>query len=263
MADPNVGDGELRSTTEPRTGIISGRTFMVKTVKYSDVDGDAIFEGDIVLGTVAQMEEAYKKISDSDDVQETLKAVFISGSQFRWPNGVIPFRIDPGLPDPNRVTEAIQHWHQRTNIRFVPRNQEVDFVSFIRSSSGCSSAVGRQTKEQFVKLGDNCDKGNVIHEIGHTVGLWHEQSREDRKNFIEIDVTNVIPGKEHNFNQHVQDGDDVGPYDYGSIMHYSAFAFALDQSKPTIITPNGEPIGQRVALSDGDVAAVKAVYGFA
>lgn len=263
MADPNIGDGELRSTTEPRTGIISGRTFKVKTVKYSDIGGDAIFEGDIVLGTVAKMEEAYKKISESEDLQETLKAVFISGSQFRWPNGVIPFRIDPALPDPGRVDEAIKHWHDHTAIRFVPRNQESDFVTFRRAPNGCSSAVGRQTGEQFVNLGDNCTKGNIIHEIGHTVGLWHEQSREDRKNFIEIDFTNVIPGKEHNFNQHVQDGDDVGPYDYGSIMHYSAFAFALDTSKPTITTPHGEAIGQREGLSAGDIAAVKAVYGFA
>lgn len=261
MADENINDGELRSTTEPRTGVISGRTFMLKTVRYSDIEGDAIFEGDIVLGTVSQMDQTYKLISESEDVPATLAAVVISGSRFRWPNGVIPFRIDPNLPNPNRVHEAIDHWHSRTPIRFVARAQEDDFVTF-RPGSGCSSAVGRQTGEQFVKLGENCTAGNVIHELGHTVGLWHEQSREDRDHFITIDATNIIPGKEHNFDQQIEDGDDVGPYDYGSIMHYPAFAFALDPSKPTIITPHGEAIGQRVALSDGDIAAVKEVYGF-
>ncbi len=260
----DVGSGELRSTTDPRTGIIGGRTFLMKTVKYSDIGGDAIFEGDIVLGTVKEMEEAYQRIAQSDDVQATLKAVFRSGAQFRWPDGVIPFRIDPALPDADRVHEAIKHWESRTPIKFVARTtDDVVFVTFRPSPNGCSSEIGRQTKEQFINLGDACTKGNVIHEIGHTVGLWHEQSREDRKNFISIDRTNIIPGKEHNFDQHVNDGDDVGPYDYGSIMHYSAFAFALDTAKPTIITPNGEAIGQREGLSDGDVAAVKSVYGFA
>ena len=31
---------------------------------------------------------------------------------------------------------------------------------------------------------------------------------------------NIEAGKEHNFDQHITDGDDVGPYDFGSIMHY-------------------------------------------
>jgi hypothetical protein len=261
--EPDVGSGELRSTNEPITGIIQGRTFLMKTVKYSDIGGDAIFEGDIVLGRVEAMKEAYQKISQTDDVQKALKGVFISGSKFRWPDGVIPFRIDPALPEPERVREAIKHWESRTPIKFVARTTEADFVTFRPAFNGCSSAIGRQKNEQFINLGDSCTKGNVIHEIGHTVGLWHEQSREDRKHFITIDLTNIIPGKEHNFNQHISDGDDVGPYDYGSIMHYSAFAFALNAAKPTIITPNGEAIGQRDGLSDGDVAAVKTVYGLA
>ena len=41
---------------------------------------------------------------------------------------------------------------------------------------------------------------------------------------------------EHNFDQHISDGDDVGTYDYGSIMHYPRDAFSIDGSDT--ITPS-------------------------
>ena len=49
-------------------------------------------------------------------------------------------------------------------------------------------------------------------------------------------------------------GQDVGAYDFGSIMHYGGFFFADDSSEPTITRrDNGQPVvAQRVALSDGD-----------
>jgi hypothetical protein len=90
--------------------------------------------------------------------------------------------------------------------------------------------------------------------------LWHEQSREDRDRFVTIDFGNVQSGMEHNFLQHITDGDDEGQYDYGSIMHYPENAFAIDPARPTIRTPQGEPIGQRTGLSAGDIAAVAAMY---
>jgi hypothetical protein len=252
--------GEEQTAEQPRRGVIAGRTFQVKMINYSPIDGQAIFEGDIVLGSVAQLDAAYEAIRDSG-FEGSLEGIAITGSQHRWPNGKIPFLINPNLPDRERVEKAIKHWEQKTPISFHQRTTEIDYVEF-RPSTVCNSAVGRQGGPQFVNLGLQCATGNVIHEIGHVVGLWHEHSREDRDNFITIDLTNIDPGKIHNFNQHVTDGDDVGDYDYGSIMHYSAFAFARDQSRPTIISKNGAAIGQRESLSAGDIAAVKKVYGF-
>jgi hypothetical protein len=102
--------------------------------------------------------------------------------------------------------------------------------------------------------------GNAIHEIGHVVGLWHEQSRSDRNNFVTIVTANIDPDMLHNFDQHIVDGQDIENYDYGSIMHYPKNAFAINPTQPTIVTPNGEPIGQRQALSAGDMATVAQMY---
>lgn len=51
------------------------------------------------------------------------------------------------------------------------------------------------------------------------------------------------------------------PYDYGSIMHYSAYAFAIDRSKMTIEPKQrGVTIGQRVSLSPTDVKEIQLLY---
>jgi hypothetical protein len=251
---------EFRSTPNPKVGRISANTFKYQEVKYAALGGLAFFEGDIVLGTVAQIEAVSR---DSALKNLAKKGISIKGVQYRWPKGEIPYRIDPNLPDPGRVTGAIKHWEAKTKIKFIPLtganlNQYKDRVLFT-AQDGCFSYVGRQGDEQIISLGEGCDLGNAIHEIGHTVGLWHEQSREDRDQYVAINYPNIESGYEHNFDQHITDGDDIGPYDYGSIMHYPAMAFSKN-NQPTIVAKNGAPIGQRDGLSTGDIQAVEAIY---
>lgn len=222
----------------------------------------AVCEGCIILGTHAEMEAVADHLRSHSNQLKASEAQgsAIKGDRYRWPKGKIPYEIHPALTDPQRVLDAIAHWHEKTKIRLVPRSGEDDFVVFV-PGPGCASAVGRQGGRQEIVLGSSCTTGNAIHEIGHTVGLWHEQSRIDRDTWVEIVWQNIDPLYRHNFEQHIDDGIDVAVYDYGSVMHYPATAFSRN-GKPTISKRQigGPEIGQRTGLSDGDIKSVEEIY---
>jgi hypothetical protein len=115
---------------------------------------------------------------------------------------------------------------------------------------------------QVISLGPGCAHfGIAVHEILHALGVWHEQSREDRDGNVQILWANILPGRAHNFEQRINDGDDIGPYDFGSIMHYPRRAFSKDPANLDAIVPHGgQTIGQRSGLSAGDIAAIRAMY---
>jgi hypothetical protein len=248
-----VSSQGMRSSSKTVTRVITGPVEggngrVQKQVTVAEVDGHLIFEGDILLSSAAGT---------------VFEGVGITGAQYRWPNKLVPYQIDPNLPNKERVTKAIEHWEKKTQIRFVERtmanaSQYTDFVQ-VEDQGGCFSSVGRQGGKQVVSLGSGCTTGNAIHEIGHTVGLWHEQSRGDRDKFVKVHMENVVAGLGHNFDQHIKDGTDLGNYDYGSIMHYPRDAFSKN-SQDTLVPLGGQTIGQRDGLSDSDIAAVASLY---
>ena len=62
----------------------------------------------------------------------------------------------------------------------------------------CYSSLGKQNSPQVISLqvpGCTNKLGTAVHEMMHALGFFHEQSRMDRDNFINIDWNNIKTSK--------------------------------------------------------------------
>jgi Astacin (Peptidase family M12A) len=227
-----------------------------RTVTYQMVDGKAIYEGDIVLDL-----ERLRQAPDVDSSRTAARR----NEFYRWPGGVVPFTIDSNLGGSDaRVSAAIAHWQANTPIRFIARTNETAYINF-KDGTGCStSAFGRDTNGDTIILDHTaCSTGNAIHEIGHAMGLFHEQSRSDRDSWVTVNWGNIKSGYSSQFNTYLQmgtDGWDNGAFDFGSVMLYDSFAFSAN-GMPTMVKKDGTTFGsQRNGLSGPDILAVGRMY---
>ena len=100
--------------------------------------------------------------------------------------------IDGDIPQPERITTGMVPWTSATPIKFVPRSSETNYVHFMRQMNGiCNSAIGMVGGEQFIHVEDSCTALTLTHEMGHTIGLLHEQSRPDRNYYMTVHLENM------------------------------------------------------------------------
>ncbi|XP_075147837.1 hatching enzyme 1.2-like [Haematobia irritans] len=185
----------------------------------------------------------------------------------RWPNGIIPYEIGGKFQreELNVIANAINEYHQRTCIRFVPRSSETDYIIILNGRSGCWSSIGRVGGKQEVNLqtpGCLSKPGTAMHELMHVLGFLHEQNRQERDSFVDIQYKNIKKAAYENFKKITPTAAFGVPYDYGSVMHYSAKAFSQN-GEPTIVAKQSDGntvMGQRMGFSNLDIEKINRMY---
>ncbi len=220
--------------------------------------------GPAMIAQSTEIPEGYVLVDDTWLPED----VVIGDSTFNatlWTNGIIPYEFDANVNATNqaRTLAAMAEWEAVANVDFIPRTSQSNYLH-IQSSNVNSSFVGMIGGGQNLNMFNWSFRFIIAHELGHALGVLHEQQRPDRNSFVTINTSNISSGALGNFNL-VSGASTVGAYDFDSVLHYGQFAFSNNgQPTITVLPPNQafqNQIGQREHLSILDAQGMANMYG--
>lgn len=187
-----------------------------------------------------------------------------------WPNAKVYYRYpdktlmtaDEYTSFVNAINTALKQITDSTNIRFIERTTQPEYLKFVKHPSDNNSPLGwRKNMVNTINLVNYKTVGIIMHEVLHSLGVDHEQNRSDRDEYVIVDLSRVSPGQENNFNK-TPGYEAYGPFDFNSIMLYGSRTFQKNPGPfyPLTKLDGTTFLGQRIVLSSGDVAGLKHLY---
>eukprot|EP00795_Rhopilema_esculentum_P007650 gene7650-13471_t len=221
-----------------------------------------LFEGDINL-----KEGGNAMPVGTRTLPDNVKRDAVRDRRMLWQSGIVPYEISSDLENFVYTIEgAMKEISSKSCIKFVKRTNEENWIYFVRRA-GCWSSVGKlywRPGFQEISLGNGCLlHETMVHEVLHALGFWHEQSRPDRDQYIEIFWENIDEEQKSNFQKYShQEADILGiQYDYSSVMHYGSKAFSKN-GKETMkpIRETSVNLGVAMEMSELDAIQLNALY---
>ncbi|WP_172329824.1 M12 family metallopeptidase [Mangrovicoccus sp. HB161399] len=143
-----------------------------------------------------------------------------------WPGGLVPIHMESAVTHSQMpvIMAAITELNQKTNafLRLTPSGLLTapgqSYVTFIDDGTGNFTRIGAPSSgSRDVHINKNV---RSLHELGHVLGLIHEQSRSDRDQFIRFLDPALAASTDGDWAR-VDDSENYGiPYNLGSFMQY-------------------------------------------
>ncbi|MBB5648458.1 M12 family metallopeptidase [Pedobacter cryoconitis] len=171
----------------------------------------------------------------------------------KWTGGIWYYKIQSNRS--SDIFTAMSWISSVTNIQFIPRTNQDNYVTIYdtNESSSSSNAIGMESGKKEIYLSASQPTGTIAHEIMHSLGVFHEQCRPDRNNYITVHMDLIPDNLKYQYNI-FPSSQGLGPFDFDSIMLYGSNAY-MQKTDGTYWAY------QRDHLSAGDIQGLATLYG--
>ncbi|WP_437596057.1 M12 family metallopeptidase [Sorangium sp. So ce590] len=233
----------------------------------------------------------------SEEIASAESPLARTGGDRFWPNDNIVYCFAPAglystVPEAWKpsIRSTLAEMARRLPVTFteitcpfspLPFQPHVVIALGLNGTGGVSDEIGYDGGAQVVTFYQDPNDPNappnaptVMHEMLHVVGLFHEQSRSDRLDYVTINNSCINDSDEDQYETKPGQALTSGVYDYQSIMHYPTGQFCAS-SRPsscnisdgmggtfcaTIVKKDGSPILFNSVMSREDINSVFYMY---
>jgi hypothetical protein len=238
-----------------QVGYVVGPDGKPEKIFFEDVRGDAVVEGDIVIGLAADVPRTPEAALEAGPAGSARLSLAVSQTAAYWPSGVVPYLFKSNATTATRdsALAGMQLINRRIDgITFVPATDptapHVLFIDDNNTSGSCRAEVGRSTSSPTNVNINGCRPGKVAHEIMHALGFHHEQKRCDRDDYITISDSLAAAGS---WSKRCDNSTYAGtPYDLLSIMQYDLDPGKSETRVDLFLPFEGVDASTRIGLRD-------------